>query len=171
MISARELIVIDENGENLGKLAREEALDLAASKELDLIEVAPKAVPPVAKITSYSKFKYQQEKKKKNNKNKAIKQKEMWFRVFIGEGDFQHKIQRIIEFLNKKHSVKISIKTKGRVTKEQTQELLNRIITSLGDHIAEITETPKFEGRNLSLLIHPNKKKKHEDENKNTQSN
>jgi translation initiation factor IF-3 len=156
-------MVIDSEGVQLGEMSREEALILAREQQMDLIEVAPNAVPPVAKIYSFSKYKYQQEKKKKDNKAKPAEQKEMWFKSFIGEGDFKHKIDRINEFLTKKHSVKVTIKAKGRVHTDQLRDLLRRIIDTLGDNISEITEGPKFEGRNLSLLVRPNKNKKNID--------
>lgn len=159
-IRSPQLLVIDDEGVQLGVMNTDEALRLAQEKDLDLIEVSPNAKPPVAKILSYSKFKYQLDKKKKENKSKTIEQKEMWFKAFIGEGDFNHKIARIEEFLNKKHSVKITIRAKGRVSRDQLKNLLERIIISLGENITEITETPKFEGRNLSLLVRPNKNKK-----------
>jgi translation initiation factor IF-3 len=156
-------MVIDSEGIQLGEMSREEALKIAQDQELDLIEVAPNAVPPVAKIYSFSKYKYQQEKKKKDNKAKPAEQKEMWFKSFIGEGDFKHKIDRINEFLVKKHSVKITIKAKGRVHSDQLRALLSRIVATLGDNITEITEGPKYEGRNISLLVRPNKNKKNID--------
>lgn len=167
-------MLIDGDGQQLGVMDREAALTLAQEQGLDLIEVAPNAVPPVAKIYSYSKFKYQQDKKKKENKSKPVEQKEMWFKAFIGEGDFNHKIDRIIEFLNKKHSVKVTIRARGRVNSSQLRSVLDRIISSLGENITEVTEPPKYEGRNLSLLVRPNKNKKNseikeqQNENENT---
>ena len=122
-----------------------------------MIEVSPNADPPVAKIYSWSKFKYQQEKKRKENKSRPIEQKEMWFKAFIGEGDFNHKIDRVKEFLAKKHPVKITIRARGRVHSELLWTLLAKIKTSLQDVIAEQTENPKMEGRNLSLLVRPAK--------------
>lgn len=162
-IKAPLLVVIDSDGTQLGQLSREAALEVAREQELDLIEVSPNAVPPVAKILSFSKFKYQQEKKKKENKSKPVEQKEMWFKVFIGEGDFIHKIERIKEFLAKKHTVKITIRAKGRVGQDLLRKMLERIIANLGDSIAEVTDSPKFEGRNLSMLVRPNKNKKNID--------
>lgn len=162
-IRSPKLMIIDGDGLQLGVMDRDVALQLAKEQELDLIEVAPNAVPPVAKIYSYSKFKYQQDKKKKENKSRPVEQKEMWFKAFIGEGDFKHKIDRIVEFLDKKHSVKITIRARGRVNSTQLKDVLNRIVSSLGENITEVTEAPKFEGRNLSLLVRPNKNKKNSD--------
>ena len=136
------------------------AQELANERGLDLIEVAPNAKPPVAKIYSWSKFKYQQEKKRKDSKARLVEQKEMWFKTFIGEGDFNHKIDRVKEFLLKKHSVKLTIKGKSRVTQKLLRELLDKTIHALGDSISEVSEMPKFEGRNLVLIVRPNKYKK-----------
>ena len=81
----------------------------------------------------------------------------MWFKAFIGEGDFNHKIERVKEFLAKKHPVKITIRAKGRVHNELLWALLGKIKTALQDVIAEQTENPKMEGRNLSMLVRPAK--------------
>jgi translation initiation factor IF-3 len=170
-----QLYVIGSDGSQLGEMSRIEALEMAKEEGLDLIEVAPNAKPPVAKIFSWSKFKYQQEKKKKDSKARPVEQKEMWFKTFIGEGDFNHKIERIKEFLLKKHSVKLTIKGKNRVTQKLLRELLEKVILALGDSILEVKEMPKFEGRNLVLMVRPNKYKKindnkNEDETKDAQS-
>jgi len=172
-----EVYVIDETGEQLGVMKTIEALQKAKDLGLDLILVAPKAQPPVAKIYSWSKFKYQQEKKKKDNKGKSAEQKEIWFNTFIGQGDLEHKISLMIEFLQKKHPVKITIRAKGRVTYLQEKELLDKIIGIIKDHIEEVSETPKHEGRHLTLIVRPLKNKKiinidkKEDHEQNTQGN
>ena len=142
-----------------------EAIRIAREQELDLIEVAPNAKPPVAKIYSWSKFKYQQEKKKKDSKARPVEQKGMWFKTFIGEGDFNHKIDRVKEFLAKKHPVKITVKGRNRVTREMLKELLDKVVLALGDSIMEVTELPKQEGRNLMLIVRPNKIKKINEKN------
>jgi len=170
------LFVIGSDGEQLGEMSKIDALKMAQEEDLDLIEVAPNAKPPVAKIYSWSKFKYQQEKKKKDSKARPVEQKEMWFKTFIGEGDFNHKIDRIKEFLLKKHSVKITVKGKSRVTQKLLRELLDKVIFTLGDSIMEVTEMPKFEGRNLTHIVRPNKNKKFNDikdenQTQNTQGN
>jgi len=165
-------MVIDSDGTQLGVLNKFEALRIAKEQELDLIEVAPTAEPPVAKILSWSKFKYQQEKKKKENKGKTIEMKEMWFKAFIGDGDFQHKIERIKEFLSKKHPVKITIRGKGRVQAVQLWALLERNKLALVDSIQESNESAKQEGRNIFWIVRPIKNiKLTENESKNTQSN
>lgn len=172
------MFVIDSDGTQLGVLDKQAALAKAIEQDLDLIEVSPNAKPPVAKIYSWSKFKYQQEKKKKENKSKPVEQKEMWFKAFIGEGDFNHKIDRTKEFLAKKHPVKITIRARGRVHNELLWALLEKIKTALQGVIAEQTENPKMEGRNLSMLVRPAKitkvneikEPKNEEQDQDTQS-
>ena len=98
--------------------------------------------------------------------------KEMWFKAFIGDGDFQHKIERIKEFLSKKHPVKITIRGKGRVQAVQLWALLERIKLALVDSIQESNESAKQEGRNIFWIVRPIKNiKLTENESKNTQSN
>jgi len=149
--------VIDEDGTSLGVISLQQALEVAGERQLDLIEVSGKANPPVAKIMSWSKFKYQQEKKRKENKSKGVEIKEMWFKSFIGEGDLAHKLNKVEEFLAKKHPVKITVKAKGRVEKSQLHEVLNKVLAKLEGKI-EYDQPAKFYGRDLSLIIRPVKK-------------
>jgi translation initiation factor IF-3 len=123
---------------------------------LDLIEVARMPIRQLLNLL-WSKFKYGFEKKGKN-KSKPLELKEIWFKVFIGKGDFQHKILRVKEFLNKKHPVKITIKGKGRITREHFFNLLTKIRETLATEIGEQTEEPKFDGRNLTLILKSVKK-------------
>jgi translation initiation factor IF-3 len=177
-ITTGEMFVIDEVGEKLGILRKEEALALVHEKGLDLILVSPNTKPPVAKIYSWSKFKYQQEKKKKDNKGKSLEQKEIWFNCFIGKGDLDHKLAKLINFLTKKHPVKITIKAKGRAGYLQEKDLLDKILVIINEHIEEVIDRPKQEGRSLVLIVRPIKNKKltniennNEDETQDTQSN
>lgn len=91
--------VIDEEGENLGVISKEEALRIARDRDQDLILVNPNIEPPLAKIMPWSKFKYEQSKKQKVNK--ASETKEMWFKPFMEAGDIEYRVRRIEEFLNK----------------------------------------------------------------------
>jgi translation initiation factor IF-3 len=152
-------LVIDETGEHLGVLTKQEALRIAEEKELDLVEVSPSSNPPVAKILSWSKFKYQLEKKRKETKNRRIDMKEMWFKAFIDKGDLEHKLKKVKEFLSKKHPVKITIKAKGRVSNENINGLIQEIIVQLKEH-AELEGTPKNQGRNVSFIVKPIKHNK-----------
>lgn len=151
------MFVVDEEGEVLGEMSRQDALREAQERDLDLIEISPKANPPVAKIMSWSKFKYELTKKKKERKkNKGAEQKEMWFKAFIDEGDLNHKLKRVEDFLKKKHPVKIQIRATGRTTTEHLQTLMNKILERLEDKI-ESDSRPKREGRNLSIILRPKK--------------
>lgn len=127
---------------------------MAREKDLDLVEISPNANPPVAKIISWSKFKYELSKKKKESKGKSIEQKEMWFSATIEKGDLDHKLGRIKEFLSKKHPVKITIKTRGRTPRERILEVMNRIIEELKDSI-QYDNNAKFEGRNYIAIVRP----------------
>jgi len=133
-----------------------EAVKMALDKELDLIEVSPNSRPPVAKIMSWSKFKYEQEKKRKESKRKSIEQKEMWFKVFIDKGDLEHKLKVVREFLSKKHPVKLTIKSKGRINKEQMTNLMTNILNELSD-IIKYDDIPRFEGKNYIVVVRSNK--------------
>lgn len=133
------------------------ALELARSRELDLVEVAPREKPPVCKIMSWSKFKYDLSKKRKvSSKGKSKELKEMWFSPYIGDGDIKHKLKKVKEFLGKKHPVKITIRVRGRVQKEAVTAQLDKI-TSLLDSEYETGGRPRQEGRNLALIIFPKK--------------
>jgi translation initiation factor IF-3 len=170
-IVSPSLLVIDDEGTSLGVIEREKALAIAQEKELDLIEVSGKSNPPVAKIMSWSKFKYQQEKKQKENKSKGTEIKEMWFKSFIGEGDLAHKLKKVDSFLAKKHPVKITIKAKGRVGRMQLESVLQNILGKLEGKI-EYDQPPKFYGRDLSLIVRPIKiTKQNEKQTEDTQSN
>jgi translation initiation factor IF-3 len=170
-IRSLELFVINEKGEQIGVLDKQSAIKMAIDAELDLVEVSPNAKPPVAKIMSWSKFKYQQQKKKKESKVRKNEQKEMWFKSFIAEGDMNHKIERIKEFLQKKHTVKITIKSKGRVLREQLNKLVAEIMKKLEGSIEPGIE-PKYQGRDLTFLVRPTHiiKRKINNEKENTQS-
>ncbi|MEI7579103.1 MAG: translation initiation factor IF-3 [bacterium] len=171
-IKSTELYILSESGEKIGLMSKEQALEMAKEQELDLVEVSPHAKPPVAKIMSWSKFKYQQEKKRKESKAKRIEQKEMWFKSFIAEGDLTHKVKKVIEFLDKKSPVKITIKTKGRVARQQIENIKNEILSKLGEAIEQNIE-PKYQGRDLTFIVRPthNLKKEKNHENQNTQGN
>lgn len=156
-ITAPELRVIDEVGEQVGILSRNEALQRAREAGLDLIEVSPKATPPVARIESWSKFKYDLGKKERLAKktNKGNTMKEMWFSPTIGEGDLEHKLKRVREFLEERHIVKLTIKIPGRINPQMGRDLMTKITEDLKED--GITEGVKFEGKNITQLIRPNK--------------
>ena len=135
----------------------QKALELARSRELDLVEVAPNTRPPVCKIMSWSKLKYDFSKKQRaSSKGRAREMKEMWFSPYISDGDIQHKLRKVEEFLSKKHPVKLTIRVKGRVQREAITAQLEKILNLLEGKF-ETEEKPKKSGRNLSILIYPKK--------------
>jgi translation initiation factor IF-3 len=166
-IRARELRVIGDDGKQIGVLSLEEALKLSREKGLDLIEIAPRAVPPVAKITDFGKFRYAEEKKFKEQKKKAkiADVKEIRFSPFIAENDYETRINRISEFLSDNHKVRIVIVFKGRQmgSTKFGYELLKKILSNFGDKVVVDME-PKFLGRHLAMIISPLKKVKRTEE-------
>ena len=157
-IPATTLRVLDSKGLQVGVISKEEALKKAKESGEDLIEIAPNANPPVAKIIEFGKFKYQEEKKLKEaqKKSKPSELKEIRFTPFIGEGDYQTRIKRIDEFLTDKDKVKLVIyfKLKQLGSKAFGYDILNRILKDLGEGI-NIDMKPKFLGRNLIMIISP----------------
>lgn len=157
-IPANTLRVLDSEGKQIGVISKDEALKLAKEKGIDLIEIAPKAEPPVAKIIEFGKFKYQEEKKQKEaqKKSKPSDLKELRFSPFIGEGDYQTRIRRIDEFLKDKNKVKLSVyfKIKQLGSKQFGYNIFNRVLKDLGDGV-NIDMKPKFLGRNLLMIISP----------------
>lgn len=157
-IPATTLRVLDSKGIQIGVISKEEALKKAKESGEDLIEIAPNANPPVAKIIEFGKFKYQEEKKLKEaqKKSKPSELKEIRFTPFIGEGDYQTRIKRIDEFLTDKDKVKLVVyfKLKQLGSKAFGYDILNRILKDLGEGI-NIDMKPKFLGRNLIMIISP----------------
>ena len=121
-----------------------------------MVEISPLAKPPVAKIIDWSKFKYEQEKKRKANKHKSLEQKELWFKVSIGQGDLDHKLKKVEEFIEKKHTVKLSIRQRGRVSRDIITDLMTRLIAATTEYATPLA-TPKFEGSNFSVIVMPKK--------------
>lgn len=142
----------------LGVMPTAKALDLAREKELDLVEVAPGQNPPVCKIMSYSKFKYEESKKEQKGKlkGKTKEMKEMRFPTLIDKGDIGHKIKRVNEFLEKGHKVKITVYFKGRTTNEIAGELVQTLLTEL-EETSTIEQALKKEGRRWFFTVMPKK--------------
>lgn len=137
-----------------------EALNLASQQGLDLVEVAPQADPPVCKIMDYGKYVYQQKKKQQEAKKKQvqIQLKEVKLRPKTDEHDLNTKMNHIRRFLSKGDKCKVTINFRGRevIHKEQGEEVLNFIISSLED-VAKVEQAPKFEGRNMFAILAPKK--------------
>lgn len=160
-IQANQLRVIGPDGKQLGIFSVREALDKAREAELDLVEIAPQAKPPVAKIIDFTKFKYQQEKKEREQKlkeRKGAEQKEIWLTPFMAENDFQVRLSRIKEFLEDGSRVRITVKFTGRQMghKEFGYDIVNKVTGETKD-IAKANGQPKFLGRQLMFTLSPYK--------------
>ncbi len=148
--------VIDSEGQNLGILSREEAIAQARGLELDLVEIAAQAKPPVARIVDFQKFRYDENKKeqvaKKHAKN--VELKELWFTPRIAEHDLQTRINRVDQFLNDGDKIMFRIKFKGRemAHPEFGFQLLQKILGILGDKVA-VEREPKMEGRSITAIV------------------
>lgn len=160
-IRARELRVIGDDGHQYGIIPRNEALELAEERGLDLVLVSPDAKPPVAKIMDYGKHKYELEKKKKEAKKnqKKIEVKEVKFSCKIADNDIAYKVKHAREFLEKGKHVKLRVFLRGRemAHPEWGKEVLERIWPMLED-IANKEHEPKQEGRYINMLVTPQKK-------------
>jgi translation initiation factor IF-3 len=161
-IRARELRLIDQNGDQLGIKTKTEALEIATRVNLDVVLVAPNAKPPVARIMDYGKFKFEQQKKEKEaRKNqKIITTKEVRLSPTIDEHDFNTKLRNAIKFLEKGDKVKASIRFKGRAIthKEIGQRVLDRFSQACKD-VATVESHPKMDGRSMFLVLAPKNEK------------
>ncbi len=160
-IRAREIRVIDENGEQLGILPPFEALKIARERGLDLVEVSPTAQPPVCRIQDYGKFLYEKDKSDRaaRKKQKVIVVKEVKFSVTVDEHDYQTKKNQAVRFLNEGDKVKASLRFKGRqmAHRELGYAIVNRLIQDMGD--AGVVEfMPRMEGTTLHAILAPGKK-------------
>jgi len=161
-IRARELRVIDQNGEQIGIISRNEALEMAARVNLDLVLVAPQAKPPVARIMDYGKYKFEQQKKEREiRKNqKVIHMKEVRLSPTIDEHDFQTKLRNAIKFLQKGDKVKCTLRFKGRAITHTDigQRVLDRFAEECAEY-ATVEQKPKLEGRSMFLVLAPKTEK------------
>lgn len=161
-IRAKEVRLISPDGEMLGLVHPKKALRKAEDYELDLVEIAPQAKPPVCKIIDYGKFQYEQQKKEKAQKKNQQQQqlKEIRFKWRTDTHDFNFKTKHARNFLESGNKVKASIMFRGReiTHKEIGRELLTKFVEELSD-IAKVDSPLKFEGKNLSVIMSPDKKK------------
>jgi translation initiation factor IF-3 len=160
-IRAREVRLISPTGEQLGIRPLPEALAMAKEQDLDLVEVADKANPPVCRIMNYSKYKYEQGQKAKESRRKSSNTsvKEMKYRPKIGQGDFDTKTRKVEEFLSEGHKVKVTIMFRGREMQhpELGRHILDRVIETVS-HVAQVEAYPKQDGRNMVMVLGPDKK-------------
>ncbi|MEH7522294.1 translation initiation factor IF-3 [Bacillus sp. JJ1503] len=161
-IRAREVRLIDQNGEQLGIKSKIEALEIAARVNLDVVLVAPNAKPPVARIMDYGKFKFEQQKKDKEaRKNqKIISVKEVRLSPTIDEHDFNTKLRNAIKFLEKGDKVKASIRFKGRAITHK--EIGHRVLVRFAEactEVAAVESHPKMDGRSMFMMLAPKNEK------------
>jgi len=144
----------------LGIKTLPEALSIAREQELDLVEVAPEANPPVCRIMNFTKFKYEAQQRAKESRKKAtnIIVKEMKYRPKIGGGDFDTKTRKVAQFLGEGHKVKVTIMFRGR--EMQHPELGRRILDRVAEDVAEVGKVEimaKQDGRNMTMVLGPDK--------------
>src|SRR5690606_17167983 len=162
-IRAKEVRLIDSNGEQLGIKSREEALEIARAKNLDLVLVAPNAKPPVCRIMDYGKYRYEQQKKEKEarKKQRVINIKEVRFTPGIGEHDFNTKLRHTRRFIENGDKVKASVRFRGRAIthKDLGREVLERLAEEVKD-VAIVETKAKMEGRQMFMVLAPIPEKK-----------
>jgi translation initiation factor IF-3 len=150
--------VIDENGQQVGIMSLGDALRLAESKELDLVEVSPMARPPVCRIMDYGKFKYEQAKKAQEARKKqaVVSIKEIKMRPKTDEHDFDFKLKNVRRFLGEGSKTKITVVFRGRemAHPEFGRRMLDRVTDELKD-VATIEQSPRMEGRTISMIVAP----------------
>ncbi|MBK6670518.1 MAG: translation initiation factor IF-3 [Actinobacteria bacterium] len=160
-IRARDVRLIDRDGAQLGIKSLPEALSIARAAELDLVEVADKANPPVCRIMDYGKYKFEAQQRAKESRKRAtnIVVKEMKYRPKIGGGDFDTKTRKVAQFLSEGHKVKITIMFRGR--EMQHPELGRRILDRVAEEVADLGKvevTPRQDGRNMTMVLGPDRK-------------
>ena len=157
-INSEEVRVILDDGEQLGVMKKNEAIDIAKARSMDLVEIAPNNKPPVCKIVNYGKFKYQEQKKKNEakKKQKVIETKELKIRPGTGVHDYRVKIKNAQKFLKEGNRVKFSLRFKGREMEHSNLgiDMLKRVKTDLGELI-RVEMEPKIEGRQAFLVVAP----------------
>ena len=159
-IRVPEVRLIDETGAQVGVMPTEKALRYAQSRDLDLVEVAPEARPPVTRVLDYSKYKYEQAQKQKQARKHqtSIVVREIKFRPKIADQDYETKKRHVERFILHKDKVKVTIMFRGReVTHpERGEMILNRLAEDLSELI-QIDQRPTQDGRNMTMMLSPSK--------------
>lgn len=171
-IQAPTLRILDEFGKQVGVMSKSEALAKAQELGMDIVEVAPTANPPVAKLINFAKFKYQLQQKKQDDKKKSktVEVKEIWFTPFIARGDFDMRIRKAREYLEGGDKVKLVVKYKGReITRKDFGDAIFTKATTLLDDISKVEMPPRLVGKNAFMQLVPVKKKKTDEEDKDTE--
>ena len=155
--------LIDKDGENVGVKSTDEAMSMASEDSLDLVEIVPNAEPPVCRIMDYGKFKFSQSKQKGANKKKQKKTqvKEIKMRPGTDIGDYNIKLNKLIEFLENGDKTKVTIRFRGRemAHRELGMEMLKRVEKDLLEY-GLVEQFPKMEGRQMIMVLGPVKREK-----------
>ncbi len=157
-IRAREIRIIGEDGEQIGVVSADKGLKLAKEKNLDLVEVAPNASPPVCRIMDFSKYKYEQEKKERlaRKKQRIVHIKEIKLKPNIEEHDYQTKLRNLKRFLDRGDKTKITLMFRGREMAHVDigKNLMNRLMKDLSG-VAQVERSPLLEGRFMVMIMTP----------------
>ena len=157
-ITAPRVLLIDDSGEKRGVMATDEAIQLAQSAGLDLVEVSPTTQPPVCKILDFGKFKYQQQKKKAEakKKQKVVEIKEIKMRPNIDDHDYEVKAKAMRRFFDEGDKVKVTLRFRGRemAHQERGMELLQRVQADF-DGVAKVEQMPKLESKQMMMVLAP----------------
>jgi translation initiation factor IF-3 len=166
-IRVPQVRLVGEDGNQIGVVDTQQALRYAQERDLDLVEVAPEARPPVVRALDYSKYKYEQEQKAKaaRRHQKQVNVREIKLRPKIADNDYETKKNHVVRFLKGDDRVKVTIMFRGR---EQTHpERGERLLMRLAEDVQElgaIEQSPQQDGRNMTMLLAPTKRKQEQDE-------
>jgi translation initiation factor IF-3 len=153
--------LIDAEGEMVGVMATDKALETADEAGLDLVEVSPNAEPPVCRVMDYGKYLFEENKKRQaaKKKQKQIQVKEVKFRPGTEEGDYQVKMRNLVRFLSDGDKAKVTLRFRGREMAHQElgMNLLKRVAADL-EELAQVEQFPKMEGRQMVMVLSPKKK-------------
>ena len=157
-IKAKEVRLINYNGENAGVVSLAEALKIAQEVGLDLIEISPQVTPPVCKVLDYGKYKYEMQKKKNEAKKnqKVVSIKELKLRPMIDTHDYEVKVKQAKKFLAQGDKVKFTMRYKGREmsANDMGKEILNKLLEDL-DGLCKVDSAPKMEGKQMFMIVSP----------------
>lgn len=161
-IRIREVRVIDEDGEQIGVIPTRDALEMARERGLDLVEVAPNAIPPVCRLMDYGRFRYEQSRKERDSRRNqhVVDLKELRIQPKIGGHDLETKGRQAAKFLDAGDKVKFTVRFRGRemAHPEIGRGLLEELITMLQDH-STVEQSPRMEGRTMTMHLAPVKAK------------
>ena len=157
-IAVMRVRLVDERGNMVGIVGRNEALSMASDVGLDLVEIAPNADPPVCKILDFGKYKYEEQKKKNEarKKQKIIEVKEIKLRPSIDDHDYEVKRRSMVKFIEEGDKVKVTMRFRGRELAHQElgMDVLVRVRDDL-DEIAKVEQMPRMEGRQMTMVMSP----------------